>query len=887
MDALQLPSAAFGNGSLRLADHAQQVSVLVTLVGVSILRRFDRLRCVQKDRTRGEGIEAEQEIAKLAAGIAVRGTIEILRTRLSREPDVVQAAIRATCDRFPDIEGTETALKQWASKDGFNDLVERVYEGQRAADSETVRSFIDDGGFYLAPEETLWNTAKEILTVFITQLLSALYRSPEALGAHANRQEQLRIEETQAVIDRIDALEARLPALLAAAPTDVVVEARADAGQQELVAKIDAARDLIKRGHIRAARGILRDLAYGSEQIPVEIEARIITNLAVCAMSGGDIEDACELIDKASALRPHSEDAIGNAALAAQLREDSTRAIELANQARQLKPQHSQSTAILMAELWESGKAEELEELVKAEEWIRHDRQCRLMLASIRVHQGQFREAVEMYRPLVADDPEEFEARLALGQCLLIYVQDEASHTSSADECSVLIQEAESCTSTAIEALERTDLRRELHDALVCRAAARALLRANLEAMSDLDTVLRENPTHVDALRNKGLLLLNEGRPVEARPVLQKLQGSESHDDIDLLLADAYLGSGDKEAAINLLKKTINLDSPSRRDAHRIELLCRAEWETGQGLTLEADISEALERQASNPRLLILKALFHQLRGQHEEAEGALLNAINHADDSQQRELTLRVGSLYYALKRYGEAADQLVEAVEEDPLHPAAALLLVCLFNSQRLRDALNWARKLRGSRVQVDRVVLDVEAQVLGYAGDVGASIACLQELCARSDSTDADRVKLASAQFRINESDAARQTIRSIDVSELREDPPSLLTLAQLKLLLGEPGHIDDAYVARRCGIDDPDIQLGYFQLFVGRDKDWTEPEAVCPGCAVLLKDDSTERWWQILDMGEEPVTSHEIVANDSLAQRLDGMHVGGHCSDTAGL
>ena len=829
---------------------------------------------------RGARIDFEQELVKLATGMALKVGIEGVRSYLSRNPDVLDSTIRIVREQFPDIEGTETALRQWTTTNVFSSLFDEVYEGKRAAADEFVTSLIDDGGFYLPSEHACWQKAKDIVSAFIRVLSGEIYRTSEGLGAHANRQEELHIETRQDVAERFSALEAKLPSLLAGLlPGGSGTETKASLeSHSEVVAKIGTARDLIRRGHIRSAHLILEELGDVSKTLPEELQARIKNNLASCAMAEGDMESACRLIDEAFLLQPESHDAIGNSALAAQLREDSVRAIELATKARELKPQHSQGTAILMAELWASDKGQELEELVKREEWIRQDRQCCLVLGSIRSHQRQFLEAVEIYRSLVADDTEDVEAQIALGQCLLSYVQDELMHSHTAEECFGLIQEAESCTSVAIGVLGATDLKRELCDALVCRAASRALMRANLEAMSDLDSVLRENPTHVDALRNKGLLLLNEGRPEEARTVLEKLQDSEAHDDTDLLLADAYLGSGDTGAVINLLKETVNLESPSRANVHRIELLCRAEWEAGHELTLEADIWEALERQPNNPRLLSLKAMCHELHGQHEKAEGALLDALDHADDSQQRELTLRRGYLYYSLERYGEAADQLDEAVEEDPLHPAATLLLVCLVNSQRLRNALDWARKLRGSRGQVDRVVLQVESQVLGYAGDVGASIVCLQELCSRSDSTEADRVKLALAQFRINESDAARQTIRNIDVSKLRKDPSSLLTLAQLKLFLGEPDYLEDAYFAHQCGTDDPDVQLGYFQMFVARDKGWIEPETIVPGCAVFLKSDSSEQWWKILDAGEERVTNHEIDASDSLAQRLSGKRVG---------
>ena len=75
-----------------------------------------------------------------------------------------------------------------------------------------------------------------------------------------------------------------------------------------------------------------------------------------------------------------------------------------------------------------------------------------------------------------------------------------------------------------------------------------------------------------------------------------------------------------------------------------------------------------------------------------------------------------------------------------------------------------------------------------------------------------------------------------------------------------------------------MDDPDIHFGYFCLFLARGKDWCEPESIRPNCSVLLKSEGSERWWLILDNGEESHGPHEISQSQELAQRLLGRQVG---------
>ena len=141
---------------------------------------------------------------------------------------------------------------------------------------------------------------------------------------------------------------------------------------------------------------------------------------------------------------------------------------------------------------------------------------------------------------------------------------------------------------------------------------------------------------------------------------------------------------------------------------------------------------------------------------------------------------------------------------------------------------------------------------------------------------------RSNLQFAQFRSGERETALRTISRIHVSDLCGDPQSILALtdlAQLKRMLGLPDHLDDAYLARRCGLSDPAVHLRFVGLFLAHDKDWTEPDSAGPGCAVRLESESAAgQWWQIVDEGEEPRDSYDLRPEDELAQEFLGRRVG---------
>ena len=129
----------------------------------------------------------------IVAGIAKDAAAGSLRAFLTREADIVQRAIQVTCGRFPEVEGAETALRQWTSCEAFIDFFERVHSGDHDFDDEIVSSFIDEGGFHLPIDQECRTLATDIVAAFLSELLGALYRSEEGLTAFANRQEVLHL----------------------------------------------------------------------------------------------------------------------------------------------------------------------------------------------------------------------------------------------------------------------------------------------------------------------------------------------------------------------------------------------------------------------------------------------------------------------------------------------------------------------------------------------------------------------------------------------------------------------------------------------------------------------------------------------------------------------
>ena len=651
-----------------------------------------------------------------------------------------------------------------------------------------------------------------------------------------------------------------------------------DSEQQRLSESIDAARNLIQQGLIVAARKQLERIEDEAAELPAPLRFRLVTNLAVCALGEDKFDEASSLLDEAHRIQPENRTGITNAALAAQLQQNPKRATELAQRALTLDPHDSNAAANLISALWELGESEQLEEFVASAEWITQESASASALARVRLQQARYDDAITVYRSLIDADTDDAHAHLGLSQCLLTHAQVDRLPVAYSNEALARLSEAEIEADRAIELLQPTQFNARRHEALVLRAGTRALLGKLDEAMRDVDAVLGEVPEHPAAALHKGLLLLKKGLPGEARKWLEDIQDPEVLADSLLPLADACLESGDTTAAIALLKGSFKLDPPGTEDIGRAESLLRAEAVTGTDDSVGPVLEVAIERYPNDPALFTLAAVRSSLKGDTEASTTALIKAIDLAGEPRRQALQAQLGHLYASVGRFADASEQFSKACGDDASHPNAVPMLLSLFNSRQYREALDLARKIREIGDPLPKVVVDVEADILGYVGDVRTAVLRHRELCSREDSVPDDRIRLASAQFRCGERDAALVTILDIDVSELGHDPQALMKLAHMKRFLGATDYIHDAYLSRRCGLNDPDAHLGYFRLFQGRDGDWEEPVVVGSGCAVRIKSDDEEQWWQILEDGEESFGTQDLSSEDELAQRLLGRSVG---------
>lgn len=660
-----------------------------------------------------------------------------------------------------------------------------------------------------------------------------------------------------------------------------------DPAVQKWTDEIDASRGLIQDGLILSAQQRLERVNDEAEELPDSLRFRLVTNLAVCALGDDRLGEACSLFDEAYSIQSGSPRAIANAALAAYIRQNPDHAVELAKEALETDPNNSTAAATLIRALWDLGEIEQLEEFEGSNGWITDDSVCGLYLAGIRTQQSRFDEAIDLYRSLINSNPDDVHTHLNFSHCLLICAQTDRLPVVYGIEALAMLQEAEIQANRAIELLQTTQLNSERREALGIRSGARALLGKLDEARSDLEAILREVPNHPEATLNKGLVLLRENRPVEARALLNSIECSDLRARALLPLADACLQSGDASAAVSFLQGTFKLDPPGREDVGRAETLLHAEAAAGAEDSVSPILEAAICQFPEDPGLLILDATRRNLQGDKEAAEAALVRVIEIVDEPHRRAIQAQLGHLYWSMERFADAADQFSKASEDDASHPVAVPTLISLVKSRQHRKALKLVEKIRATCEPPSSIVIEAEAGILEYVGDVTAAALRFEELCSYSDATQYDRMRLAMVQFRCGERASALQTATEIDTSELRDNPQALIELAYLKRFLGANDYLDDAYLARRYGHNNPVAHMGFFTLFQGIDNRVPEPQVVGPGCAVHIRNGEEEQWWYILEEGEESYGPQYQLPESDLARRLEGQRVGDIVEFRSGL
>jgi tetratricopeptide (TPR) repeat protein len=791
----------------------------------------------------------------------------------------VSAAVTETQLKYPGVI-VEEALSAWAQSDAFRTFIQRFVGGERDfGDEDLVDSFIVIGGLSLPNEEELRSTAREVLATFFGELQTHVYSSKGGTLAIAARQEALH-ERTFAEVRELTKAVDAIATNTAVAPDDE----KSRAGQSSVHAQIDGARSLLRQGKPDSARMLLIKIR---ESLPADaspdVRFRLETNLGVAFTELGEDVEARRHLSTALQIKPANAMALANAAQAELAASKTTRALELARRAWDVEKNAQTATAMILT-LRASGRQEDVGPLLQDQAWTQMDATCLAVLAQSSLEDDDVGKAVRLFRESLALDPEQPRVWMQLASGLVRQAQETLREDlpipwRMQSEQREMLEEAEVLLGRAGAALRSHEPRSTQLDPLAFRASVLLMLSRVEDAIRECDYVLHEDPTHLVAMRTKGVAVTAKD-PGLAADLLRNVWDRTKDDPIvGIALANAYGASGRFAEAAQLLR---TMRSAGRRDRSQIDVLVSlGDVLTRSGKHEEAKAVEAdlLADWPGDPEAVLGVARIRRARGDTEGALDLLRPSLESAPARMATQIALELADLLIESRDFLGASHALDVAVDDSAPLWVRQRYAACMFNAGRFKDALTFAQGQRGDGPPIPGIS-EVEAEVLLRISDLGGALGILSAM-AESDATRADlRLKCAQVAWQQREFEAARQYLRTVSTTELAEDPTGLMILAQLRRELNEPDALEPAYEARRLGFDQPRMHLAYMALFLGREaaNDASlEVSEIGIGSTVVLARDTETQVWTIED-NKPDAGRDEIPSGGALAQRLIGRAVG---------
>jgi tetratricopeptide (TPR) repeat protein len=819
-------------------------------------------------------------LLKIATPILVQTAKAGLGALAQRPP--VSKAIEATAASFPFLPALGFTLGSWCESQAFLKILEDVKDGRRDFSQDAViDSFIKVGGFFA--EDDTHVLAQQVLESFLIKLEQNLYGSKDGLFLHARREEMLH-EDQQVTLDRIDAgiahLQADVGGLVQRLPPPDDTRVTRSEAERSWHAKVDAARDLVNQGRAQAARSILETLQREliNESASQELRFRVKTNLGACAMRLGEFEAASREYAAALTLQPNSPKALANAAMAKLVLDRPDEAIDLLRRARDLAPRDAHVASIHLQAIYNVGRLDELDELLKSESWIEEDTGCALALANIRYRQHRYGDAESFARRALHGGPDDVQAYLLLAEAIAAPIQhalreDPPLRWRLPVALRRRLKEAEAAYGCAVDLVDDGDNRRLLHQALTARAAVRAMLGSFEDALRDCDRVLAVDPSNERALRDRPLMLLQLNRRTEAIQGLERMQRDHYG---DVVLATAYLDENAPDKAIALIAPRRQPGAGDEQQLEIVEILLNAYGLARKDVEAEALASAISETWPNDSEALSVLGRYRSRQGKAEEAIAIFREALAYATGHGRDRIALELARTYDLARRYSEAAELYREIVDVRSDNALARKYLAALYNAGSYRDALVLARRLRGDG-DVIPMVSEIEALVMERIGDLDGAIGLLLRLSHIEPTNFFHRVRIALFQLRRGDRDAARITLSNIHVGDLSESH-ALLQVAQARSILRMPDVLSFAHRARRRDFGNPDVHLGYIQLFLEREKPdgrLLDVDRVAIDCTVQLRNGAELQTYTIIDDTDLDRERGELHPSDQLAQKLLGL------------
>ena len=589
---------------------------------------------------------------------------------------------------------------------------------------------------------------------------------------------------------------------------------------QEYTRRLDRVKEQFDRGLFitagNAFKEIVKDLKADPEFHSPSLLARAYTGWAACEWKMENVSDAARLFEESHSYMPDDPTRIANLAAAQMLRGDTATALETIDRSLAMKPDDDASIRFRANIL---GQAKRFDEAVAFLRENGKNVDAAHFIARRSAEEGRFKDAENAFREALEGQPENAEFMDMVAQCILVRLQEELKADNSLpwmlpEEAKRQFEEAEQLLTRAIQGYKLQELPRRLLVAHWNRSVARLELGDNKGAISDCEEILRLDPDYADAYTNKGkaeLRLQDYAAATKSWEQYGEKTGWAKGGRRELINCYSLTGEIDKAKTLILAELEADL---TEADIPFVELAIDV-FDRDLDYERAAAIVERVEKQFPDSALSLMTRAVHLENTGQTGVEDLLRLALSKADDWVEQSVVMKLARLLYQGGRYSEALPFYEKVTDDSENNPLSYNRLVCLTNTGRFREALDYAAKIRGG-VETDVDISSIEASIYHSLGELRPAAKIYLNLYHKTGGKVAYLVEHGVCLYRLGETENAIKAFDQIKNRVTKTE--DLLALAHGYSTVGQSHTaIQLGYKALEQDKDDPQVHKAYISLF----------------------------------------------------------------------
>ena len=647
--------------------------------------------------------------------------------------------------------------------------------------------------------------------------------------------------------------------------------------------QIDNARNLLKSHKPKTALELLENLKKRTwKDASDDLKFSILTNMAAAQFSLNNEEEAAKMLIKAFDFNREDERALSNRALAHLLLGETQYAAEYVKQILEKNPSNTDAYVILVGI---SAEEEPLDEVIaKVPEHLHDSPQIAYAISELAKQRENF-EAAKRWGEIMVDKENASDFKAAFATILIeqVLVDRFDMYTKQIDDSQrEQLHRAVKLLSEAWDSVADTELRSVRTDWIINRSTALRLLGESEAAIKDLDTAIEFEPSHPMLLKNRAILVFEQGDRKRAIEFLEKIQSDPEIFEAQVLIANILFADNRYDEAITKLDDLLNTNPSSELQDDANRLLVRIYIATERLEEAEQILTPMLESSPTSVLNLINAALISSKIGKGDKAISQLKEAYNYALNSKDFLEIVELAAELFINKQFKETATLYEKLADTSQNSQLTQWLVQSYYNSGEIEKALKICQKLREKYGPLENISV-MEVVIYEEIGDMNQAETVCKEYLKKFPNDNDMQIRLGMVLFRSNKETEIDNVLNSFTdfktFSFLKDlSLEACFQLTQLHQIKLQPEKaLKIMYEVRRTHFNNPDAHLRYIGIFLLVEKeilDVLNPTQVEKDTAVKINISDEDFWYIIEEREDADIKRDELDVNHPFAQQLVG-------------